>query len=80
MNAKYFVRDRVASDVEPLAATKDMPPPLVMGTFRVITEEQIVAPRSIVAIEARASDVCGAAANEFGLIAHATPRTVELHH
>ena len=64
-----FVGNGVANKVEPLPAAISVTPTLAMQAFGIFTEEQVLAPRLIVASGLGAGDLRGPAANEFRFVA-----------
>ena len=62
------MRHRTAGDIEPLTAALGMAPALVMNTFRVVSEKQVVTPGFVINTFIRPGDVRLAAEGEFGFI------------
>src|SRR5215468_9410882 len=77
---EHLMRQGVAGDVEPAAATICVAPALEMNALRVVAEEEVLAPALITRTKLGSRDVARAAADELALIARATPGTSELHH
>jgi hypothetical protein len=74
------VRDRIANDVEPLAATECVTPTLGVKTLGILAKKKVVSPHLVTTVDRWAHDRRGAPTVELVFWASPTPWALQLHH
>src|SRR3979490_393292 len=80
VNGQYFVGDRVAHEIEPLAAALRVAPAFEVQALGIVAKEQIFAPSLVALLQPRPREVRCAAARELAFVAQTAVNTADLHH